>query len=89
MQTEQRSRSTPSVLPDIVVLLNVNLVKHHVFLLGVYVRFHLHGNVARKHREQETFLQTRREGGGSEFGRTPTRREEEEEGGGVKGARKS
>lgn len=45
------------VLPDIVMLLNVNLVKHHVLLLGINVRFHLHGNMAWKHWEQETFLQ--------------------------------
>lgn len=37
------------LLPDIVVFLNVNLVKHHVLLLGIYVRLHLHGNMARKH----------------------------------------
>lgn len=37
------------VLPDVVVLLDVDLVKHHVLLLGVNVGFHLHGNVARKH----------------------------------------
>lgn len=43
-------------VPDVVVLLDVDLVKHHVLLLGVYISFHLHGNVAGKHREQETFL---------------------------------
>lgn len=45
------------LLPDIVVFLNVDLVKHHVLLLGIYVRLHLHGNMARKHWEQKTFLQ--------------------------------
>lgn len=39
----------PRVLPDVVVLLDVDLVKHHVLLLGVDVSFHLHGNVAGKH----------------------------------------
>lgn len=39
----------PLMLPDVVVLLNVDLVKHHVLLLGVYISFHLHGNVAGKH----------------------------------------
>lgn len=43
-------------LPDVVVLLDVNLMKHHVFLLGIYVGFHLHGNVSRKHWEQEPLL---------------------------------
>lgn len=38
-----------ATLPDVVVLLDVDLVKHHVFLLGVYVGFHLQGNVAGKH----------------------------------------
>lgn len=61
-KTERRCHFTPSVLPDIVVLLNVNLVKHHVLLLGVYVRFHLHGDVARQHREQEAFLQRGKRG---------------------------
>ena len=44
------------VLPDVVVLLDVDLVKHHVLPLGIDVSFHLHGNVAGKHWEQETFL---------------------------------
>lgn len=43
-------------LPDIVVLLDVDLMKHHVFLLGINVSFHLHGNMSRKYREQETLL---------------------------------
>lgn len=43
-------------LPDIVVLLDVDLMKHHVFLFGINVSFHLHGNVSRKYREQETLL---------------------------------
>lgn len=37
------------MLPDVVVLLDVDLVKHHVLPLGIDVSFHLHGNVAGKH----------------------------------------
>lgn len=43
-------------LPDIVMLLDVDLMKHHVFLFGINVSFHLHGNMSRKYREQETLL---------------------------------
>lgn len=38
-----------AALPDVIVLLDVDLVKHHVLLLCIYVSFHLHGNVAGKH----------------------------------------
>lgn len=50
-----------SLLPHIVMLLDVDLVKHHILLLGIYVCFHLHGNMAGKHREEEAFLRTRNE----------------------------
>lgn len=43
------------------MLLDVDLVKHHILLLGIYVGFHLHGNMAGKHREEEAFLPTRNE----------------------------
>lgn len=43
-------------LPDVVMLLDVDLMKHHIFLLGINVSFHLHGNMSRKYREQETLL---------------------------------
>lgn len=49
--------SSCSLLPHIIVLLDVDLVKHHILLLGIYVGFHLHGNVSGKHREEEAFLQ--------------------------------
>lgn len=46
-----------SLLPHIVMLLNIDLVEHHIFLFGIYVGFHLHGDMPRKHREEEAFLQ--------------------------------
>lgn len=39
------------------MLLDVNLVEHHILLLGVDVCFHLHGNMTGKDRQQETLLQ--------------------------------
>lgn len=47
-----------ALLPHIVMLLDVDLVKHHILLLGIYICFHLHGNMAGKHREEEAFLRT-------------------------------
>lgn len=41
--------SSQATLPDIVMLLDVDLVEHHVFLLCVDVFFHLHGNVLGQH----------------------------------------
>lgn len=38
------------------MFLDVNLVEHHILLLGVDVCFHLHGNMTGKDRQQETFL---------------------------------
>lgn len=43
-------------LPDIVMLLDVDFMKHHIFLFGINVSFHLHGNMSRKYREQEPLL---------------------------------
>lgn len=48
-----------SPLPHIVMLLNVNLVEHHILLLGIDVCFHLHGNVAGKDRQQKPLLGTK------------------------------
>lgn len=48
-QTHTASLHDFLMLPDVVMLLDVDLVKHHVLLLGVNVIFHLHGNVARKY----------------------------------------
>jgi hypothetical protein len=39
------------------MLLDVDLVEHHILLLGVDVCFHLHGNMTGKDRQQETLLQ--------------------------------
>lgn len=39
------------------MLLNIDFVEHHIFLFGIYVGFHLHGDMPRKHREEEAFLQ--------------------------------
>lgn len=39
----------PPTLPDIVMLLYVDLVEHHVFFLCVDIFFHLHGNVLGQH----------------------------------------
>jgi len=36
-------------LPNIVVFLDVDLVKHHIFLLGIDISLHLHGNVPWQH----------------------------------------
>ena len=52
-----------AAVPDVVVLLDVDLVEHHVLLLGVDVSLHLHGNVAGKHGEQETLLYAQTKGG--------------------------
>lgn len=46
-----------SLLPHIVMLLNIDLVEHHILLFGIYVSFHLHGDMSRKHREEKAFLQ--------------------------------
>lgn len=43
-------------VPDVVVLLDVDLVKHHILFLGVDVCLHLHGNVPWQHREQQALL---------------------------------
>lgn len=43
--------------PDIVVFLDIDLMKHHVFLLGIDVSLHLHGNMPRQHWKQQTFLE--------------------------------
>lgn len=51
------SPTLPSPLPHIVMLLDVNLVEHHILLLGVDICFHLHGNMTGKDRQQETLLQ--------------------------------
>lgn len=45
--------------PDVVVFLDVNLVKHHVFLLDVDISLHLHGNMPRQHRQQQALLTDR------------------------------
>lgn len=37
-------------LPDIIMLLDVDLMEHHVFFFCVDVFFHLHGNVLGQHR---------------------------------------
>lgn len=47
---------TPPRVPDVVVLLDVDLVEHHVLLLGVDVLLHLHGHVLGQHREQQALL---------------------------------
>lgn len=39
------------------MLLNIDLVEHHILLFGIYVGFHLHGDMSRKHREEKAFLQ--------------------------------
>lgn len=46
----------PLHIPDIVMFLDINFMKHHIFFFGIYVSFHLHGNVARQYRKQETLL---------------------------------
>lgn len=46
---------TPT-LPDVVMLLDVDLVKHHVFFLCVDVFFHLHGNMLGQHGQQQPLL---------------------------------
>lgn len=46
--------------PDIVVFLNIDLVEHHVFLLGIDVRLHLHCNVPRQHGKQQPLLENTR-----------------------------
>lgn len=39
------------------MFLNIDLVEHHVFLLGVDVRLHLHRDVPGQHREQQPLLE--------------------------------
>lgn len=46
---------TPT-LPDIVMLLDIDLVEHHVFFLCVDIFFHLHGNMLGQHGQQQPFL---------------------------------
>lgn len=46
-------------LPNIVVFLNVDLVEHHIFLLGTDISLHLHGNVMWQHRQQQALLRER------------------------------
>lgn len=36
-------------LPNIVVFLDVDLVEHHIFLLGIDISLHLHGNMPWQH----------------------------------------
>ena len=48
--------SSCPTLPDIVMLLDVDLVEHHVFFLCVDVFFHLHGNVLGQHGQQQPLL---------------------------------
>ena len=38
------------------MFLDVNLMEHHILLLGIDVCFHLHGNVTGKDRQQEPLL---------------------------------
>lgn len=38
------------------MLLDVNLVEHHVFLFCVDILFHFHGNMLGQHRQQQPFL---------------------------------
>jgi hypothetical protein len=38
------------------MFLDVNLVEHHILLLGIDVCFHLHGNMTGKDRQQEPLL---------------------------------
>ena len=38
-----------SYLPDIVMFLDVDLVEHHIFLLGIDISLHLHGNMPWQH----------------------------------------
>ena len=40
----------PPYLPDIIMLLGVDLMEHHVLFFCVDVFFHLHGNVLGQHR---------------------------------------
>lgn len=61
LRDSQTAPTSPSILPtptlpDIVVLLNVDLMKHHVFFLCVDVFFHLHGNMLGQHRQQQPLL---------------------------------
>lgn len=43
--------SIPSpILPDIIMLLDVDFMEHHVFFFCVDVFFHLHGNMLGQHR---------------------------------------
>lgn len=46
----------PLHIPDIVMFLDINFMKHHIFFFGINVSFHLHGNMARQYRKQETLL---------------------------------
>lgn len=43
-------------LPHVVMFLDVNLMEHHILLLGVDVCFHLHGNMAGQDRQQQPLL---------------------------------
>lgn len=36
-------------LPHIVMFLDVDLVEHHIFLLGIDISLHLHSNMPRQH----------------------------------------
>lgn len=38
------------IIPDIIMLLDVDLMEHHVFFFRVDVFFHLHGNMLGQHR---------------------------------------
>ena len=47
---------TTSLLPDILVTLDVNLMKHRVLGFPRNVRLHLHGDMAGEDREQQPLL---------------------------------
>lgn len=62
MQLDSQTLTPPSwhspipTLPNVVMLLDVDLVEHHVFFFCVDVFFHLHGNVLGQHRQQQPLL---------------------------------
>lgn len=41
----------PVHIPDVVMFLDINFMKHHIFFFGINVSFHLHGNMARQYRK--------------------------------------
>lgn len=49
-------------LPDIVMFLDVDFVEHHIFLLGIDICLHLHGNMPWQHWKQQALLERVSEG---------------------------